>query len=267
MTMLVKALLAYVLASDQLEPNELEVSVHLQPLEELALVFSISCFRHPPDHHTTTNSYCLWYMRSCFLYPALSSNSSLSLWGSPSSNGLTRGTQRPSPPPHPSFQSKPTNTISPPTPFFHPCCPNPQWYLLKPEVSVVFTMMQFCKDTATCAVNLELHTLHTSKASSVLASSLNLQRHDILQNEGSCSTQTDWRSFPSNWVFKTQCLKGHRFMCWYRKKGKKKKKHLIWISSYIRFPTMNSVPRSSQQIHVHKFLHLCRAIEASKVLQ
>lgn len=132
MTMLVKALLAYVLASDQLEPNELEVSVHLQPLEELALVFSISCFRHPPDHHTTTNSYCLWYMRSCFLYPALSSNSSLSLWGSPSSNGLTRGTQRPSPPPHPSFQSKPTNTISPPTPFFHPCCPNPQWYLLKP---------------------------------------------------------------------------------------------------------------------------------------
>lgn len=59
MTMLVKALLPNVLASDQLEPNELDVSVHLQPLEELALVFSISCFHHPPDHHTTTNSHCL----------------------------------------------------------------------------------------------------------------------------------------------------------------------------------------------------------------
>lgn len=37
------------------------VSSH-QLLEELAFVFSASCFHHPPDHHYTTNSYCLWFM-------------------------------------------------------------------------------------------------------------------------------------------------------------------------------------------------------------
>lgn len=135
MTMFVRVLLPYVLATDQLEPNELEVSVHHQPLEELAFIFSVSCFRHPPDHHKFPTPY-----DSCT--PTFSILSSpqifhcLCKWGSPSSNCLSSSMwdseTTPPPPPHPSFQSKPTNTISPPTPFPHHCCPHPQWQLLKP---------------------------------------------------------------------------------------------------------------------------------------
>jgi len=156
-----------------------------------------------------------------------------------------------------------TNTISP------PLLPTSSVTAAKTSKSLWCSWWCNFAKTATCAdspANLQLHTSCTSMASSPLASSFYLQEHNILQNEGSCSTQTDWRSFPGNWVFKTQPLRGHRSILWYPQK-EKKKKHFIWISSYIRFPTMNSVPRSSQQSHVLKFLQLCRAIEASKVFQ
>lgn len=50
------------IACDLLRPDQPEVSVQHQLLEELALVFSASCFHHPPDHNSTTNSYFLWFM-------------------------------------------------------------------------------------------------------------------------------------------------------------------------------------------------------------
>lgn len=114
-----------------------------------------------------------------------------------------------------------TNTISP------PLLPTSSVTAAKTSKSLWCSWWCNFAKTATCAdspANLQLHTSCTSMASSPLASSFYLQEHNILQNEGSCSTQTDWRSFPGNWVFKTQPLRGHRSILWYPQKEKKKKK-------------------------------------------
>lgn len=135
-----------------------------------------------------------------FLYPTLSPNSSLSL-----SEALlhhpsilfTHETQR-LPPLLPGFENKPIDAISSLLPRF-------QATDAKTNESLWCSLRCTSSDNL---ADLQLHTMHNSVASSVLVRSFHLQGHNMLQNEGSGSTQTEG-------VFKTESMKGHRFMLWY----------------------------------------------------
>lgn len=114
--MLVRALLPFMLPSDKLEPNQLEVSVHHQSLEELASVLSISCFRHPPDHHKfpLLMTHALLLSLSC-PFPTSFTVSVSDALHLPTVCALPLGDHH-----HiPAFRAYPT-------PLLYHCCPHPQ---------------------------------------------------------------------------------------------------------------------------------------------